>query len=439
MPLSSAFSKLGRRAALLLILGVGVIAGCGGSGSGSAQVRVVNAIVGTPSIDVYATDSLLLSGVAANAASSYASLGSGTYTVRVTNTGSATALSSSSASVAGSTNYTLVAWGRSSAVQVFYLTDGEVASTTANTAKIRLLNTAVDAGPVDLYLTDATTDLNTATAVASSTANGRVSIYNEITAGTYRLRITAAGSKTDVRLDLPSFTIAATDITTLVLQPSAGGVLVHGLQVLQQGAVTAKPNTQARARVIASVANNGAVTATLGGTSLNVGLPSPAVGPYVLVPAGSPTLALSVNGTAVPAAPTSIVAGGDYTFLAYGPATAPLVSTIVDDNRLPTSATGARLRLINGIQGQGALTLAMDFSAVAGNVGYGAASDYTAVASNATARLDVNSGLTGSVLFTTGTTSVNIKAQGVYSVLVLDGGTDPKGSGFLRNERPASN
>ena len=239
MPYSSAFSNLGRRAALLLVLGsavVAVIAGCGSSGgSSTAQVRVVNAIVGTPSIDVYATDAKVVSGVAANAASAYASLGNGTYTVRVTNTGSATALSSSSASVSGGTNYTLVAFGRSSAVQVFYLTDGESAAATANTAKVRVLNTAVDAGPVDLYLTDATADLNTATAVASNTLNGRISVYNEVTAGTYRLRITAAGSKTDVRLDLPSFTIAATDITTLVLQPSAGGVLVHGLQVLQQG------------------------------------------------------------------------------------------------------------------------------------------------------------------------------------------------------------
>ncbi len=443
MPNSSAFSKLGRRSALL-ILGTALIAGCGGSGgSGSAQVRVVNAIaptsptVGAPTIDVFATDSLLLSAVAPGTASAYSSLGGGSYTVRITNTGSATALSSTSASVAGGTTYTLVAWGRASAVQAFYLTDGEAASTVANTAKIRVLNTAVDAGSVDMYLTDASTDLSAATAVAAGTAGGRVSIYNEVTAGTYRLRITAAGSKTDVRLDLPSFTVAATDISTLVLQPSQGGVLVHGLQVLQQGAVTAKANTQARARVIASVAGNGAVTATLGGTSLNVGLPSPAVGPYVLVPSGSPALSMTVNGTAVAAAPTSIVAGGDYTFMAYGPAATPLISTIVDDNRLPTSATGARMRLINGLQGQGALTLAMDFSSVAGNVAFGAASDYAAIASNTSARLDVTSGLTGNVLFTTGSTNVNIRAQGVFTVMVLDGGTSA--TGFLRNERPPLN
>ena len=106
---------------------------------------------------------------------------------------------------------------------------------------------------------------------------------------------------------------------------------------------------------------------------------------------------------------------------------------ISDDNRLPSTTTGARIRLINGITGQGALTLAMDFSAVANNVALGAASDYTAVSSNASSRLDVTSGLTGSVLFTTGTTNVNIQALGVYTVLVLDGATLP--SGVLRKER----
>jgi hypothetical protein len=119
--------------------------------------------------------------------------------------------------------------------------------------------------------------------------------------------------------------------------------------------------------------------------------------------------------------------------MAYGAAASPLLSTIADDNRLPTSTTGSRMRLINGMQGQGALTLAMDFSAVANNVVLGAASDYTALASNSSARLDVTSGLTGTVLFTTGSTNVNIQSQGVYSVLVLDGAVAP--SGVLRRER----
>ena len=425
-------SSLGRLGAVLL-LGAALIAGCGSNGGGgSAQVRVVNATVGVPSIDVFSDDVALFTGVAANGASAYASVGGGSHTVKITPTGSLTALNSSSASVSGDTTYTLVAWGRAASVGTFYLTESEVAPAAGN-AKLRLLNTATDAGSLDLYLTDAGTALIDATPLAAGIAGGRVSVYNEIGAGTYRLRVTAAGSKTDVRLDVASFSLTALDISTLVLQPSQGGVLVHGLSVLQKGATTAYANTQARARLIASVAANGAVTADVGGTSLNVGLPSPAVGSYVLVPSGSPALSVSVNGTALAVPPTAFTAGGDYTVMAYGLASAAQLSVISDDNRLPSTTTGARIRLINGITGQGALTLAMDFSAVANNVALGAASDYTAVSSNASSRLDVTSGLTGSVLFTTGTTNVNIQALGVYTVLVLDGATLP--SGVLRKER----
>jgi len=426
--LNSTLVRLGA----ILLLGSALIAGCGNSSSGSAQVRVVNATVSVPSIDVFSDDVAVVKNVAVNTASAYASASEGSHTIKVAASGTLTALNSSSASIAKDNIYTLVAWGRAAAVQTFYLTDAETAPATGN-AKVRLLNTAVDAGALDLYLTTDSASLADATPVASGIAVGRIGVYNELGAGTYRLRVTGAGSKTDLRLDLPNYTLAAQDIATLILQPSQSGVLVHGLSVLQKSTVTAYANTLARARLIASVAGNGTVTADLGGTSLAVGLPSPGIGSYVLVPSGSPALSVTVNGTAVAAAPTSLAAGADYTIMAYGAAAAPQLSVIYDENRLPTSSTGARMRLINGLHDQGTLTLAMDFSAVANNVAIGAASDFTAVNSNSSSRLDVTSGLTGDVVFTTGVTNVNIQGLSVYTVLVLDGAAKP--SGVLRKER----
>jgi hypothetical protein len=418
----------------LLMAGTVLLGGCGGGGSdsGSAQVRMVNAAVGVSSMDLYIDDSVFQTGVGPNAVSAYKSTASGTVTVKATNTGSANALASASPAFEKDISYTVVTWGLAGANQTFYFPDNEAAPT-AGLAKVRLFNTAIDAGALDLYLTASDTDLGSTTPVASAISGGRFSSYTEVTAGTYRLRVTANGSKTDVRLDLPAVTLNALDINTIITQPSQGGLLVHGLQMLQQGALASNPNTQARARVVASVAGNGAVTASVGGTSLNVGLPSPSVGNYVLVPAGVQTLSAQVNGNAAAPLSQTLVAGGDYTLVAYGSLAAPQLSLITDDNRLPTSATGAKLRLVNGVTGQGGLTMAVDFSAVANNILAGTASDFAAVPSNATARIDVTSGLSGSTLYSTGTTTVNILQQGVYTLFLLDGASTP--SGALRKER----
>lgn len=423
----------------LLVACAALLAACGGGGSssGTSQVRMVNATVGVSSLDLYASDSLLLSGVGSNAASAYKDTASGSYTIKATNTGSATALSSASPAFDKDVAYTVVSWGLAGATQTFYFPDNEAAPS-AGLAKVRLFNTSLDAGALDLYLTAGDADLGSATPVVSAISGSRFSGYSEVTAGTYRLRVTANGSKTDVRLDLPAVTLSALDVFTLITQPSQSGLLVHGLQMLQKGAVTASPNTQARVRLVASVSGNGAVSANVGSTSLNVGLPSPSVGSYVLVPAGSQLFSGQVSGNALTAESHALAAGSDYTLLAYGPLAAPMLALIADDNRLPSSSTSAKMRLINGLSGHGGLTMAVDFSAVANNVALGSASDFALVPSNSVARIDVTSGLTGTTLYSSSTssgstTTINILAQGVYTLFMLDGAANP--SGALRKER----
>nr|WP_316644245.1 DUF4397 domain-containing protein [uncultured Roseateles sp.] len=427
--------------ASLMLAGTALLAACGGGGSssGTAQVRMVNATVGVSAMDLYTTDTLLISGVGSNAASAYKDAATGSYTIKATNTGSATALSSASPSFDKDTAYTVVTWGLAGATQTFYFPDNEAAPS-AGLAKVRLFNTALDAGALDLYLTASDADLGSATPVVSAISGSRFSGYSEVTAGTYRLRVTANGSKTDVRLDLPAVTLTALDVLTLITQPSQSGMLVHGLQMLQKGAVTASPNTQARVRLVASVAGNGAVTANVGASSLNVGLPSPSVGSYVLVPAGSQLFSGQVSGNPLATETHGLLAGGDYTLLAYGTLAAPKLSLITDDNRLPSSSTSAKMRLINGVSGQGGLTMAVDFSAVANNVAVGGSSDFALVPSNSAARIDVTSGLSGSTLYSSSTTTtngtattINILQQGVYTLFMLDGAASP--SGALRRER----
>ncbi len=429
-------------AGLMVLMVTGLLAACGGgSSSGTSQVRMLNATVGAASLDLYLTDAKLISGVANNAVSAYQPTGAATYIAKATLTGSTTAYgTSANPALAKDTAYTVVTWGLAGeSVQTFYFPDNEVAPLIAGNAKIRLFNTSIDAGALDLYLTGPADDLTNLSPVASAISGGRFSSYSELASGTYRLRVTASGSKTDIRLDLPAVTLNAQDIMTFITQPSQGGTLVNGLELLQQGAATTAINSlpQARMRVVASVGSSGAITADVGGTALNVvngtpvnSLSSPQIGDYVAVPSGAQVV--TVNGNALANAQTLTI-GGDYTLLVYGTLAAPQVSLMADDNRLSVNGANAKLRLVNGLTNQGKLSMNFNFDAVASNLAAGSASAFSEVLGGA-ARIDVNSSTTASTLFSTVNTNLTIPAQSVYTMFMLDGGAGSTGY-LLHRER----
>ena len=100
------------------------------------------------------------------------------------------------------------------------------------------------AAGIDVYVADhACTALTTADAAVASNVEGLQDGYTDIveaTTGTpWHVCVTATGDKTDVRLDIPSLTLTSKQVATLVLTKSIGGVLMNGLLVNQQGALTA--------------------------------------------------------------------------------------------------------------------------------------------------------------------------------------------------------
>lgn len=416
-----------------------LLAACGGGtigGNKQASLRLVNATSDVPSMNLLLAGSSKLSAVAVDSVSGNVNFDAGTYDTDLTN-GSATAeLLSGNRSYSEKTEYTAVAWGTASALKMTLLADTSDASDApANGAAVlRLLHAAPDAGALDVYLTSASTDLDTVGPTVSALAGGTLTTYAAVVPGTYRLRITGSGDKADLRLDQAGLVIANQARTSLVLQPGIGGVLVHALQLNYGGALTALKNTQARVRLAVGVEGNGAVTATLGGTALNVGLRSPSVGSYVRVPAGAAqTQALTVAGVAQANASRAIAAGADYTLLVTGLAATPLATLLVDDNRLPASTNRTKLRLVHGALGQDALTLAVDFNALATGVGYASASPFATVAASSAATVEVSSPLVPAPLYSTASSPVNLQAQGVYSVFLLGGGSAP--AAVLRKDR----
>lgn len=428
--------RIGRRRVwglALAVLAAG-LAGCGGgSGDSEASVRLVNVSNGYAALDLYVDDAKRASAVAQGAASGYATATAGSAVSTVlTNTGSTTALSSVSRTLTKDTPYTLVAHGWAGALKVAQLQD-DVSAAASGKAKLLVMNLGSDAGSVDVYLTGEAESLDDAVAIATGVAAGGSAGHVTVGSGSYRLRVTGSGDKTDLRLDASGLTLGSTQVASLLLTPASGGVLLNGTLLVQQGSASALANTQARARVVAAVGGNGKVTAQLGGTTVASALTAPSVGAYARITGGaSVPVVLSVSGSAVTVPNQALAAGGDYTLLVWGPAAAPQLTVISDDNRLPTSTSQAKLRLVNGVNGLGAgLDLEADFSALATNVAEGRASAYSLVTASTAMRLEVKSPLTSTALYSL--TDARIDAKSLYTVFMLGDASAPQP--LLRRER----
>lgn len=416
-----------------------VLGGCGGGGSdssGSATLRVVNASPSYGTLDFYVDDSVLLSGVASGTASGYASVDAGTaLATSFTRAGSATPLTETDRTLSGDTPYTVIAYGWEGALRTFQVAETESAPDSGK-AKIRTINLAPDAGALDVYVTGVTDALSDVSPVNAGVSGGSLSSFSTLTQGTYRIRVTAAGDKSDVRLDMPSVTLASGEIASLVIEPTSGGVLVNALVLEQQGAVTAFSNRYGRARLVAAVSGNAGVAASLGGTTLSSGSRSPLVGNYVLVPTGELELDASVNGSAVASSNVSVTPGADLTLLVSGDPGAAQTTVLADDNRLPSVPTGsstkARIRLVNAVSGLGAgLSLVVDYSALADDLAFDTASSYVTLGSGSLGEIDVTSPLQTAALYSA--TDVTLASDGVYTVFLMGGATSAAGT--LRRDR----
>ena len=417
-----------------MALSVSLLAACGGGSSGSktAQLRLLNASVGYPSLDLSVNSTVQNAAVAYGAAGSYANVTTDAITTAITVAGSSNTLSSSSRSLTKDTHYTLVGYGWQGALKTA-LVQEDVAAADANKAKLMVLNLAVDAGSVDVYLTGNTDALADASAVTSNVPGGAGSAYTVVGSGTYRLRVTGANDKDDLRLDVTGVALDSTKVAVLALTSGPGGVLVNGVLLPQQAASSTLANTLARVRVVAAVSGNGTVTANVNGTALASGVTSPYVPlKYSQIAAGTnQTVVVGVNGVAVAVPNQTLAAGSDYTLLVSGNSASPSVNLVSDDNRLPTLSTNAKIRIINGLSGVATpLNLAVDFSPVAVNVVQGSASSFISIAANASAQLDVTSPLPAFTAIKQ--TAVSLTAKNLYTVFLFG---DVSPAMVLRKER----
>lgn len=408
---------LGSGAALVL-----AFSGCGssgGSGAGTGNVRVVNATHGHANLDLLLAGVKQSGPVAIGSAGAYVGVAGGAQSVAVSDSGTVTALATVGPSIGDTSYYTLVAYESNGVVKASWLGENDTAPS-SGTANLRVLNLAGDAGTLDVYITAPGVDLagvGTPTFSVGATGSSPGTSFLAFTPGTYRVRVTAGGNKSDLRLDMPAVQLADQQIVTVLLTPTTGGALVDGGVLVERAGYTAALNGNARVRLVSGVPA-GTVAASVGGTPVEPGAASPSIGTYVTVPAGSATWSVSVNGNAAAVPPLTLAAGSDSTLLVTGPAAAAGVTLVADDNHAPGSASSNNMRLVNALSGTGVgLSLTVDFAIAASNVLPGSGSAYKTVASNTNQRIEVTSPLSPAPLSLQ--TGLSLPAGGVYTVFVL--------------------
>ncbi|MBV8604472.1 MAG: DUF4397 domain-containing protein [Pelomonas sp.] len=425
-------------AATAALAAAGLLAACGGSSGSHAGVRLINASAGYASLDLTVNNTSIDTGVAFGSAGSYGSVDVSATTTQFLSSG--TAVYTTTPTLTGGNNYALIAYGWQGGLSYKTLQENQTAPTSGN-GELLVLNLAPDAGTLDTYLVPVNTacnatTLSTGTAIAVGVVGGGGSGYNTTTSGSYGVCIVGTGNTADVRLTIPSITLASASVNTLIITPTSGGVLVNGIFVVQGGSATPFYTSSARVRVVGSVPGTSATTPstisgllTSGSNSVNLlGTSSavmPTIGNYQTVPSGAGAVVnLSVNGTALSTLTMPTMApGGDYTLLVTGAPGATTTAILTDDNRLPLTAGYAKIRLVNGSSDPNAsLSMSLDFTTIASNILPGRASAFTQVPSDTT-------GSTSEITVLTPTSTTNgyafdksglsIVSQGVYNVYML--------------------
>ncbi len=427
----------------LLVAGLQACGGAGNTERNKAQIRLVNAtgtVGGYAQLALRLNDELRQGQVAYADNAIYSEVDDGSPTLTIHNQGSTTALLSAGTSLSKGRYYTSLAYGGAGALRQVLLDDNQ-ADPDANKALLRVINAAPDSGALDVYLTGTDEALASAVPLQSGAGYGALGSWITVASTGWRLRVTAANNRNDLRLDVSGINLASRQIATLVLTPGSGGVLTSALLLTQRGGITRLDNAQARVRVVAGLDGAGAVTVTVGGEKLANGVASPSIGNYTLVPAVNPVVALAVGATAGPVTGTGPSAGGDLTLLVQGStssaaqqagAWSPRGTWIADDNRAPSDVTQVRVRLVNGLSSPtDNLSLSVDFGTLGGRVPAAAASNYELTAPGTTLTLRVTREGDSAPLFTA--SGQTLVAGGIYSVFVLGSAAAPVG--IIRRDR----
>lgn len=171
------------------------LVGCGGLGSATtATVRAYNTIAGLDSATITAAGTTLLADSGYKTYSPYTSIiGSASASVTLADSSGSTQASLSTSLLAG-TAHSIFAVNTTSSPELLCLED-DVTLPSSSYTRVRFLMLSPTSGAVDVYVTDSSSDISSATANYSSLTFKSANTF-EKASGTYKVTVTNASTKT---------------------------------------------------------------------------------------------------------------------------------------------------------------------------------------------------------------------------------------------------
>ncbi|WP_331346231.1 DUF4397 domain-containing protein [Cellvibrio sp. UBA7661] len=394
------------------------------------MVRVFHASPDAPKVNLWVNDAVVASALDYQKSTGYLTLDEGTYKVAVEGIipgGNAVVIGPVNLSLAGNTDYDVIAVNSVSAIEPLVLSDtGSLSDNTK--VRVRVAHLAAAAPAVKVFVTAPGADL------ASSAALGTFAFKEtlgavEVAAGDYQIRVTLEDNT--VVFDSGTVTLAAGKDLLVGAVPNVGtGSSPIQLAVLDGDAVAMISDKSAGAdlRVVHNSADAPAVdvTANNDATPAIANLAFPESTGYINLPAATYNFKVTPNAAAAPVvinADVPLANGSAYTLIAMGSLATIEPVLLNDDNR--SVATEAKVRLVHGstlagnvdiyvtAPGAGIANATPAFSAVPfkANTGYVslAAGDYDVVIAPAGTKTEAIK------------VGVALEAGGVYTAIARDG------------------
>jgi len=208
-------------------LGILFCIGCGSSSSSSntGQVRILEAAVGAPSVNILVDGMIMASNLGYGGATAYLTVKRGSRHVQAVPVGGGSPVFDQSLSISASGHQTLLLTGSSSSIQEAMLTDGGTTAT-AGDGHVRVFNASNTIGPSDAYIVPAGTSLVGVTPVTKTTPLGfdGNTDYQLVPVGNYEVFLTVPNTTT-VNLGTGPLNLSGTNSnqTVVVFDAATGG------------------------------------------------------------------------------------------------------------------------------------------------------------------------------------------------------------------------
>ncbi|HEU5219024.1 MAG TPA: DUF4397 domain-containing protein [Gemmatimonadales bacterium] len=231
--------RTGTTAALglgLALAACGAPSGIDNGNQGTAQVRLMNAALGAPALDLVVGGKVVATGVQFQQSSALASMTAGTQMVSVRSTGQTANLAARTINITPNAKYALVVSGSLASLALTPSVTVDTGLAKPDRANIRIINIGGDAPitptdsahapapvPLDVYFTAPGADLSALS--PSMSLDARYSSYSSLIyfdPGSWVVRFTNAGTKTVVAATA-TIPIAAGEVRSVTLQRTTGG------------------------------------------------------------------------------------------------------------------------------------------------------------------------------------------------------------------------